>query len=262
MNELGPESTAAQAKKAEAERQRLELREKRSRQLLESRDFIKQLDKELKRKRGKLRLCNELLDHSGGLYEEVNKLARGKTAFPATPLVRQNANDIIADAKQLIRPKEDIHMDRIKEFVPAGDEPSYPDVLVVLRSVRQCLTRHREKATASIEFVKAKLQVASTAEAALDYFLNDEDASEEEKQYPDKEAVKRYTNGKISDECFVCYSDDSFSYCFDFDRLDSMSFKEYVSTLASEGEQADEDDETVDDFEENGDDGKETGDEE
>jgi hypothetical protein len=263
MDELSPKSAAAQAKKAEQERQRLELREKRSRQLLESRDVIKQLDKDLKAKRGKLRLYDELLDHSGGLYEEVNKLAKGKTAFSATPLVRQSANDIIADAKKLIRPKEDIHMDRIKEFVPAGDEPSYPDVLVVLRSVRDCLKRDRKKKAASIKFALAKLQVASTAECALDYFLNDEDASEEEKAYPTKQSVQGYTNGTISDECFERYTDDSSLSYFDFDRLDSMSFKEYISTIASESGQVDEDDEVLNDFEENGDEGEEeAGDEE
>ena len=264
MNEINSKSEAAQAKKAEKEQKRLEHREKRNRQLVESRDFIQQVEKDLKAKRGRLRLCDELLDHSSGFYDEVNKLAKGRTAFPATPLVRQNANDIIADAKKLVKTKEDVHMDRIKEFVPAGDEPPYPDVLVVLRSVRQCLKRHREKEADSIEALQVKLRIASTAEGALDYFLHDEEASEEDKESPSKEIVQAYTNGKISDKCFIHYSNDYTSYYFAFHKLDSISFKEYVSTLASDSEDLDEDDEILEDLEEVDGDGdeEEAGDEE
>jgi len=36
---------------------------------------------------------------------------------------------------------DDTCLDRIKEFVPAGDNPLYPDLLVVMRGVRDSLRR-------------------------------------------------------------------------------------------------------------------------
>src|SRR6266851_9290183 len=145
MSDPNSKSGAPQGKKASGQRKKAELRERRAQQLTISQKGLKQLAKHLKAQRENLRLCKELLDHSDGFYLEVNKLTKGRTSLPATPLVRQTVNDIISDAKKLIKTKEDVHMDRIKEFVPAGDEPSYPDVLVVTGSVRHCLQRHRDK---------------------------------------------------------------------------------------------------------------------
>jgi hypothetical protein len=234
MSNSDSKSEAAQAKRATEQRKKAELREKRTQQLQESRSAIDKLEKDERTGRANLRVCNELLDHSEGFYEEVDKLAKGRTAFPATPLVRQSANDIISDAKKLIKVKEDVHMDRIKEFVPAGDEPLYPDVLVTIRSVRNCLERHRDKQTTRVKALNRKMRVAETAAGALEYFLNDEEASDEDKETPSKEAVQGYTNGKINSDCFRQFSNDYSSYYFDFDRLDSMTFRDYLSSVAAD----------------------------
>lgn len=232
MTNADSKSESAQAKRATEQRKKAEIREKRTQQLQESRSAIDKLEKEIKTERANLRLCNELLDHSAGFYEEVDKLAKGRTAFPATPLVRQNANDIISDAKKLVKVKEDVHMDRIKEFVPAGDEPVYPDVLVTIRSVRDCLKRHRDKQNARVNALNRKMRIAETVAGALEYFLNDEEASDEDKETPSKEAVQIYTNGKINGDCFTQFSDDDSSYYFDFERLDSITFQDYLSSVA------------------------------
>lgn len=258
MSDSNPKSEAAQAKRNAEQRKQAELREKRIHQLEESRSAIARLQKDLKTGRANLRLCNELLNHSKGFYEEVDKLAKGRTVFPATPLVRQSANDIISDAKKLVRVKEDIHMVRIKEFVPAGDEPLYPDVLVTIRSVRDCLNRHRDKQTARVTFLDLKMRAAETVAGALEYFLNDEEATDEDKQTPSKEAVQAYTNGKINNDCFTRFSDDFSSYYFDFDRLDSMTFQDYLSSVAAD---TDDDEEDLSDESEQDEDG-EDGDEE
>jgi len=52
----------------------------------------------------------------------------------ATPLIVEQVNDIIRDAKSII--EGDPYLDRVKEFVPAGNNPTYPDVLLVARSVQ------------------------------------------------------------------------------------------------------------------------------
>jgi hypothetical protein len=69
-----------------------------------------------------------LSDHLSGFYDEVDKLAKGRTMIEATPLIVQQANDIVLDAKAIV--EGDTYLDRVKEFVPAGNNPVYPDVLV------------------------------------------------------------------------------------------------------------------------------------
>ncbi len=48
-------------------------------------------------------------------------------------------NSQIADAKGMVF--RDVYLDRLKEFVPAGNNPSYPDLLLALRILQQCLER-------------------------------------------------------------------------------------------------------------------------
>jgi hypothetical protein len=246
MGDSNSKSDTAQTKKGNAQRKKAELREKRAQQLTTSRNAAEQLAKHLKAQHENLRLCKELLDHSDGFYVEVNKLTKGRMPLPATPLVRETVNDIISDAKKLIKTKEDVHMDRIKEFVPAGDEPSYPDVLVVTGSVRHCLQRHRDKQIARITTLQARSRIIATVTGALQYFLNDENASEVEREYPSKEAVRLYTDGSISNPCFSQYSDSS-DYYFDFDKLDSMTVQDFLSTVASDSGDDDEEDLLSDD---------------
>jgi hypothetical protein len=101
-----PNGETAQPAKSKAQQKKEETQQKRSHQLTDARVAAEKLGEDLKAARLNLRLCNELIDHSSGFYEEVNKLAKGKTPFPATSLVRQNANDIISDAKKLIKARE------------------------------------------------------------------------------------------------------------------------------------------------------------
>src|SRR5258708_6722087 len=82
---------------------------------------------------------DDLADHLAGFYEEIDKLAKGKALLEVTPLVLEEANQIIRDAKAIIT--EDTYLDRTKEFVAAGNNPVYPDVVVALRTVRQALER-------------------------------------------------------------------------------------------------------------------------
>lgn len=102
--------------------------------------------------RTRARSLAALISHAAGFYEEIDKLAKGKALFAATDLAVQQANDIVKDAKALV--EDDAHLARVKEFVPAGDNPVYPDILLVTRAVQQCLTRcakdieAREKETA------------------------------------------------------------------------------------------------------------------
>jgi hypothetical protein len=74
-----------------------------------------------------------------GLYEEVDKLTKGKSVVPPSDLLVEVVNTQIADAKALIF--RDAYLDRLKSFVPAGNNPSYPDLLLSLRILQQTSER-------------------------------------------------------------------------------------------------------------------------
>ncbi|MGA7916847.1 MAG: hypothetical protein WCA00_16555 [Candidatus Acidiferrales bacterium] len=241
----------AETKKAEAKRQKQELIQKRTKQLEDWQRAVVAVETEVRANKKRAASCRKLIDHATGLYEEVNKLVK-KSALPATPLIRDSANDIISDAKSLVKAKVDVHLDRVKEFVPAGDEPSYPDVLVVLRSVIDSLKRHRSALSTEAEVLSEQTNMAGTMVAGLKYFLLDP-AKTSEKETPSKESVRSYATVTLSDFCFTRYSDSTEKY-FDFDGLDSMGVEEHLARVT--------DAEDSGDFEEDDDKGEEEDDEE
>jgi len=125
------------AEEADEERVAKELRTRRTMQLENSQAAVKKLEGELKDVRKTAKRCETLTNHSEGFYDEINKLAKGKTLVEATPLFVDQANDIIRDAKDIVT--SDVYLDRIKEFAPAGNNPVYPEILVAVRAVRQSL---------------------------------------------------------------------------------------------------------------------------
>lgn len=74
-----------------------------------------------------------------GLYDEVDKLTKSKSVVPTSDLLVEAVNNQIADAKGIVF--RDIYLDRLKEFVPAGNNPNYPDLLLALRILRQSQKR-------------------------------------------------------------------------------------------------------------------------
>lgn len=241
----------AETKKAKAKRQEQELIQKRTKQLEEWQRAVASVEKEVRANKKRVANCRELIDHASGLYEEVNKLVK-KSAMPATPLIRDSANNIISDAKSLVKAKADVHLDRVKEFVPAGDEPSYPDVLVVLRAVIDSLKRHRSALSTEAEVISEQISMADTMVAGLKYFLLDP-AEMSEKETPSKSSVRRYATVTLSEFCFTRYSNSEEKY-FDFEELDSMSVEEHLARIT--------DAEDSDDLEEDDDQGEEEDDEE
>jgi hypothetical protein len=79
------------------------------------------------------------VSHLGGVYSEVDKLTKGKSLVPTSDLLVEIVNSLISDAKELVH--RDTYLGRLKTFVPAGDNPAYPDVLVALRILQQALDR-------------------------------------------------------------------------------------------------------------------------
>jgi hypothetical protein len=177
--------------------------------------------------------------HLRGFYQEIDKLAKGKTLLVVTDLVVEQANAIIRDAKTLIQ--GDPYLDRVKEFVPAGDNPVYPDVLLVARTVQQSLQRNERGLSPRSAAANSRLLEAQTICVALECFLEEEEEEEEEERYVSKEQVEERLDDSIEDDWFKEY-DDGNEY-FDFDRLDRLNLQSYLSSYNDEEEEQDEEDE-------------------
>ena len=104
-----------------------------------------------------------------GLYEEVDKLSKKAPVEPVTDLVLAQLNDIIRETKQLT---DDSYIQRIAEFVPAGDNPEQRDAVVVLRQIRLGLERHKRQVdgrTATLNFRLGEAKFLQKALNALIY---------------------------------------------------------------------------------------------
>ena len=87
--------------------------------------------------------ARDLRDHANGFYEEIDKLAKGKSLLEVTDRALEETNFIISDAKRIVG--DDPYLRRTHEFVAAGNNPVYPDVVLALRAVIQSLDRYRAK---------------------------------------------------------------------------------------------------------------------
>lgn len=218
-------TTAARKAEAEAARRRAE-EEVAARRTHQRETSRKALDKLLERLRDLSNTAkgrDALASHLKGFYEEIDKLAKGKHLFEVTPLAVGQANDIIRDAKDII--KADVYLDRIKEFVPAGNNPLYPDVLLVLRAVQECVQRFQTALHHEEQNIVRHIHEAKTIIAALDYFL---DIGES----PEKDDLKRYLDDGVVASTFIVENYNGDEY-FDFDKLDRLNQDEYL--LASDG---------------------------
>ena len=116
--------------------------------------------------------CEKFASHLVGFYEEVDKLAKGKALLAATDLIVEHANNIVREAKDLI--KDDPYLDQLKEFVPAGDNPVYPDVVLVARSIQQAVERFASDLKTQQDALAPKLREAKTILGALRFFTTND----------------------------------------------------------------------------------------
>lgn len=230
-----PAKRAAARNKRDAEAQQAEaaLAARRAAQL----DEIQQVSRMLSEKlRDLLKLRQQrdgLVDHLKGFYDEADKLAKGKAMIAVTSLVLDETNQIIRDAKALV--EDDPYLDRVKEFVPAGDNPLYPDVVVVLRTVRQALDRAAAETKLKIDVWKLRMDEAHTVETALRLIV-------ETGTSPTLETVRSHTTydpAKVDTEWFSrarsMFDPHGNHATFDLDDLDARgSISEYF--LSSDGE--------------------------
>ena len=217
---MNVESSESKAR-AQGERQRAaeETRNRRRGQLEIARASASKLQQQLSQINGVSARHIALSSHLGGFYEEVDKLTKGKSLLEVTDLIVTRMNEIIGDAKAMV--SEDTYLDRVKEFVPAGDNPVYPDVLMTARAVRDCLDRFGERTKADRERVSSKLNEAWTIQVALQ--LHHEGTAN-----PTKEAVEERLGRSVPSGWFP-YDSRTQRYYFDFADLDQHNMEQYLS---------------------------------
>jgi hypothetical protein len=218
MTEQKP-NQAKTARKAESQgrrqREAQEIRERRIKQQSAAQAALGTLNENLKSLRGNISRHKALINHLAGFYDEIDKLAKGKSMLEATDLIVEQANDIIRDAKEIVQ--GDAYLDRTKQFVPAGNNPVYPDVLLVARTVQQCLGRFAPPLEERENSLVRMLREARTIVAALELFINNKSA------WPSAEDLETVLDGKPAEK-WLFESDDGEKY-FNFGRLDQIEIE-------------------------------------
>jgi len=225
----GESKVTRAARKAEKRRAAEELRRRRTGQLENAKLAVERLEKALNAFENDTVRHRALSSHLQGFYEEIDKLTKSKALVEATDLVVQQSNYIIQDAKDLI--KGDVHLDRVKEFVPAGTNPEYRDVLLVLRAIQQSLARCETQSEGRKKNLTSELRGARTISAALQCYLDGKEDS-----IPSKAEIQAVVGGSVTGDCFAEYEDGN-DY-FDFEKLDRHDLDAYLGQTTVHKDQA------------------------
>ena len=87
----------------------------------------------------KRRLYSLTVSDLDGFYDEIDKLTKKSPADLVTDLQLEIVNEIIEMVKKIFN--DDELISKVNKFVPAGDNPAYRDVIVILRRLKQGLER-------------------------------------------------------------------------------------------------------------------------
>lgn len=90
----------------------------------------------------KRRLYTLIVSDLDGFYEEIDKLTKKSPADSVTDLQLEIVNDIIEMVKKILN--DDEFISKVNKFIPAGDNPAYRDVIVILRRLKQGLKRFED----------------------------------------------------------------------------------------------------------------------
>jgi hypothetical protein len=153
----------------------IQLKQSRTEKLAQIRSIIAKIEPQLQKAVEQLKYQkrqHKLLDSvSRGLYEEIDKLAKKAPAEPITELVLSEMNQVIRETKELAI--DDSYVQRLQEFIPAGDNPQHRDAVVVLRQVRDGLDRFKDQYDSDphVENLRSHLYNAKGLEMALQLYL-------------------------------------------------------------------------------------------
>lgn len=234
----GEQDAKSKAEKEKENKKELVLRTK---QLKLVRAAIEKLHEAADEARKKNKRRKALLSHLRTFYSEMNNIAKGKamSLIPVAELMVTQINDAIADAKKLI--EGDVYLDRVKSFISAGNPPSYPEVLLVAKTVEEVVVRHGRDFDARLEVIRQKQHEATTVQAGLEcamenieYAVSTDEVEERLEGAPDPSWIT---------------TDDEGNEAFDLDRLDALDISAYFEESDQEvtDDEGDEDDEPEED---------------
>jgi hypothetical protein len=238
-----PVSEGEQDGKTKAEKEKENKKELalRTKQLDLVRAAIEKLDEAADEARKKNKRRKALLSHLQTFYSEMNNIAKGKamSLIPVAELMVTQINDAIADAKKLI--EGDVYLDRVKPFISAGNPPSYPEVLLVAKTVEEVLIRQSSDFDARLGVIQQKQREVATVQAGLEcamenveYAVSTDEIEERLEYAPDPNWIT---------------TDDEGSEVFDLGRLDELDIGAYFAELDQEAtdDEGDEDNESEED---------------
>ena len=206
--------------KAEKLREAEELSSQTARQLEAANSAVANVEGELIAVRNAEECRSALSGHLEGFYSEIDKLTKltkGQALIAVTEIMVNGMNEIVRDAKLIV--SEDSYLDRVKEFVAAGDNPVYPDVLVKARTVMGSLERFKHRLEARVKQAEKMLREAKTIQFATQHYV-------ENGVIPSKEQAQEALGGQfVSNAWFV--EDESGTESFDFDKLDRRDIDAY-----------------------------------
>ncbi|MEM7536726.1 MAG: hypothetical protein AAF639_31390 [Chloroflexota bacterium] len=205
----------------EEEEARLQNQEKLRQQKLQSQiveieNVIKSLENKFIQEQNNYETYNLLISVVDGLYVEIEKLTKKAPAEQITTLALQQVNDVINDTKEFMH--HDKYIQKLPPFVPAGDNPEYRDVLVILRQIKQGLERFHTSYTTNPSIDK-KLAEANTLKFVLE---KRKDGTTYEGIY---RIVKKDRKLSIPDEWVQKVGHNDFRV--DFDYIDSLAITDY-----------------------------------
>ena len=190
-------------------------RQHRTAQQAQISEAIATLEIRLQRCRQDQRKQLTMLDSvSLGLYDEIDKLAKKAPAESVTDLALEQINDVIRDTKKLVA--SDPYIQKLNEFIAAGDNPQHRDAVIVLRQIRQGLERFRIQLDSLIEFLRKRLKDAKDIHVAIQLYLNG--AS------PNQDVLKEY-GIYISSE----WVSTAYPHSFNFTRLDMTNIIDHFT---------------------------------
>ena len=151
---------------------------------------------------------------AAGLYDEADKLSKKAPAESASDLMLEQVNDIIRETRELLQ--GDVYVQRLREFVPAGNNPELRDVVVVLRQIRQGMERFRTKLTDFEGKARSLISQADTIILAIEYQLANQES-------PGKKYISELL-GHTPDNWFKYVFGDN---VFNFEKLDRTNIIDY-----------------------------------
>ena len=218
-----------------------EQRALRNKQLRKIRAAINRLGEAVDTASDAIKRREALLSHLRTFYLEMSQIAKGKgvVLVPVAELMVTQINNAIADAKQLI--SDDIYLDRVKQFVSAGDPPTYSEVLLVTKTVEEVLNRHAAEFKDRSNAISRKLKEAWTIESGIECSIDDLE------NVVLRESVEERMDGPDANWFF---EDQDGEELFDLERLDNLDLDAHFATVEEDGSGQDEEDDAGSDEDE------------